>query len=448
MKITPVPLLLVALAWFCGHAGSLARGGDAQAVDSVLYVSVQGGEAGGGDKKAGGLVEVRQENESIAGVHLLNQAPILRPYKVAISASGKQIAMAAGDSDMPAVCLFRPGQGEVGRAELKGGVSDLTYAGEQLIIAASKGLFYRLGSEGAIEAEFSARELLSPPGRKGEHIRILPNEETAVVSFQKDDDDSEAQGNRLVVIDIGSFRPQADVALPRDKPDLHLGDDPKEQGPGPEVIVVFPDLDTLAVSLDLYGGIFFCSLEGLLKGELRETTFVSTGWEGRLGTAFPDRLLGFEWRGQWWLLVSNASPTDGFALLDISKRTVVARFPAAGGAEMPVLQGGRICTVLSGKTKRRMEGEVSKETLPRPELMVFELGDPAEVGPIVSTAVYPLPFDPVNIQPADRELLWVTGRTPEGGVVALVRAADGHILTQLPLPGEPVRALSWRDADP
>ncbi|MFQ3577862.1 MAG: hypothetical protein SNJ52_02480, partial [Verrucomicrobiia bacterium] len=269
MKIKRSFLLAAGLAALCGSAGSVSLGGEAR---SLLYVSVQGGQAGGGDEKSGGLVEVRQEGDAIGGLRLLNEAPLLQPYKMAGSASGELIALATGDKEEPAVHLFRRGQGAAGHAALKGAVSDLAFAGEALVVAASKGMFYRINGEGAIEAEFSARKLLTPPGRKGEHIRVLSEGDRAVVSFQKDDDDSEARGNRLVAIDLAKFQPVADVALPRDKPELHLDGDPKEQGPGPEVIVVFPDIDTLAVSLDLYGGILFCSLEGVLKGELREAT--------------------------------------------------------------------------------------------------------------------------------------------------------------------------------
>ncbi len=98
-------------------------------------------------------------------------------------------------------------------------------------------------------------KLLKPPANAPEDLVVDASGKFVVVSFQKDSSSGKKKGNRLVVLKQSDLSVVADLPLPRNYPDLHIQGNPKEAGPGPEVICISPTTDTLAVTLDLYGAV-------------------------------------------------------------------------------------------------------------------------------------------------------------------------------------------------
>lgn len=319
---------------------------------------------------------------------------------------------------------------------LEAEVSELAAFGDQALIAANKGLFFTIdpSAPGNIE-QWNARKELSPPGRKGEDVIILPDGKSALASFQKDDDNSDAKGSRIVVFDLSPLRLRHDLQLPRDRPELHIAGNPKEQGPNPEKLFVFPESNTLALTLDLYGAVAFMDLDAALKGEIKNYTAIPTSADRSWGTAFPDRGLGFRAQGGDWLLVTNASENGGFAVFDVQNRKFIAHYPAKVGAETPVLveSAGKIFSALSGKIKSRTDSGVEKVLQPLNELVVFDVsrlitGDPEaiEALPILGPAERVVATNDGNL------LLLNTSET-------LLIRPDGTVLDRQPAVGAPIR---------
>lgn len=387
---------------------------------------------------------------------LVDELP--RPFKLEVSPDGSTLAVVAGGKDSPRILWIpRPettdpdAEFQTHPIEIETEISDIAFAGDSLLVAAGKGRFHQIVPPGEIRNTLNARKALSPPGHKGEDFWVL-DDSRALISFQKDDSNTDALGNRLVLLDLDRFTFQHDISL-RDS--LELPDFPPAlapsiltRGPNPEVILAFPASDTICVSLDSFGAILFADLSNLLKGRLSNPKIVSTAPDGHFGTSFPDRLRAFSHGGSPKLLVSNACRSDaGGALvfLDVSTRSILATFPTPCGAEIPVQSDRFLATVLSGKTKLWQDGEVSSQSLPRPELIGFEL--PEDATPLTQESIrafsLPLPLNPVSIIALPGGRAVVLGNHETGGEALLINLSTPEILARQPLPGSPVRATLW-----
>lgn len=331
-----------------------------------IYFSFDGERAG-----VGRVIVFDDQIKTVEEVAI--DVPILAPYKLA--RAGGTIAVAVGGDQQPGLLLLSPN--EAPRIiPLSAEVSDLAASESAFVVAASKGLFFVVDAgSGEILSTLDARKALSPPGRKGEHLLLLPGSRRALVSFQKDDDNSTSTGNRLVLVDVDPLAVRADMPLPRDREDLHIALDPKESGPGPEVMVACAQANTLAITLDLYGAVAFTDLAAAMEGRLENLVLKPTSLDDTWGTAFPDRIALVERAGRDFLFVANASKDGGICLFDVAARKRVAHYPMAAGADMPVVfhAAGVAATVVSGKIKARGSDGLRKSEKPDTAIYLFDL---------------------------------------------------------------------------
>jgi hypothetical protein len=350
---------------------------------------------------------------------------------------GNYVVAAAESEGKPGLFIGATDGTSGGRfVPLESKVSELIPAGDHVLIAVSKGKFFLVDPERPDQWDvWNARKELSPPGRKGEDLLLLPDGRAAFASFQKDDDNSDATGSRVVLLDLAPLKLRHDLQLPRDRPELHIPGNPKEQGPNPEKVFVFPDSNVLALTLDLYGAVAFMDLDAALRGDIKNYSTLPTSGDGTWGVSFPDRGLGFQFAGGDWLLVTNASEGGGYTLFDARKRELVRHYPAKVGGEKPIFleSTGKIVSAQSGKVKRRAEDILEKEILPENELMVFDVaqlvqGDPAAM----QTVAVPFPPSLVVALASGNLLLF-------GSSEALILKPDGSIIERKQLLGSPIR---------
>lgn len=320
--------------------------------------------------------------------------------------------------------------------ETAGAISEIKSTEGIVIAATSKGRVYRLDPAKPTRIkEWSGRKSLTPPGRKGEDILLLPAKQAALVSFQKDDNDSDARGSRIVVLGFDDLTLRGDLQLPRDHPDKHLDGNPEEQGPNPEKIFAFPDSNTLAVTLDLYGAVAFMDLDAALDGRIENYSATPSSADGAWGTAFPDKGLGFRHGDRDWLLVTNASVDGGLALFDVAARQREHVFPTAVGCEAPFRVPGTdfLATVPSGKVKVAGAAGLDKSMRPGSDLILIDLAKPfadaARAIPIGSETSHAIPLENSN----------VVVFTISPPTAAVVDPATAAILGTTALPGAAIR---------
>lgn len=410
----------------CGSTGLAAatEGG-------VFFTFLECGESGGVAKAwvdAEGVLRVeRLETDSAK--------TLISPFKLA--RSGNFLAISAGADREPEIVSFDLQNGGTGRrTPLPAEVSDLAPAPEGFVVAMSKGRFARVDAvSGSIVAACDARKALDPPGRKGEFLLPLPDENRLLASFQKDDENSAALGNRVVVFELESLKPIADLSLPRDRNDLHLP--PKETGPGPEALAAFPGSNTLAISLDLYGAVAWTDLDTALGGKLENHTTVSSAPDGAWGTAFPDRFTPLNIAGRDLLLVGNAGKGAGLALFDVKKREKIGAFPTASGTDPAVVfpEKNLAVTVSSGKIKARGTDGLDKTSQPGTDLYILDLTPLNENSPPEFKAI-PLKVPTLRIAPLDKDSVLVFSESE----VLQVSIPAGKILQRANAPGKVVRA--------
>jgi len=367
--------------------------------------------------------------------------PVTHPYKLAHARAAGVVAVATGGDEQPALALLPLQGGEVISVPLPAEASDLAATDDLFLVAASKGRFAVIdAATGSVLSELNARKELNPPGRKGEFIRILPGGDKALVSFQKDDDNSPALGNRIVLLQMNPLEVHADMPLPRNHEDLHISGNPREQGPGPEVVMVCPKSNTLAVTLDLYGAIAFADLAAALQGNLENMSYVPTAVDGSWGNSFPDRATLVEVGDNEYLLVSNASLNGGLALFDVAKRQAIQHLPAAAGAEAPIdfPQLHKAITIVSGKLKSRSDQYLEKESAPpHGSLIIIDYAGLGIRKPATMETLE-LGLDARRIACAGENSVAIFGEQE----VVLVDIIQESILDRKPLPGPVIRALA------
>ena len=246
-----------------------------------------------------------------------------------------------------------------------------------LIGGASGNLLRVDAATASVGPRWSSRDRLRPSGHKPEDIAILAGGERALLSLQKDSSSGKHRGSRLVTVRLPTLEVEADLHLPRDRPDLHIEGNRKEQGPNPEVLVLSPATNTLLVTLDLYGALLLTDLDAALTGRLANERVFSADPQGRFGVAFPDRVVHLPaaaGRGEV-VLVANAGEDGGVVAVDLATRRRLAAVETPPGLDtLTHLRAlDAVAAASAGKLKVRIDGEVEKTSRPGRSLWLFPL---------------------------------------------------------------------------
>ncbi|MEZ0389247.1 MAG: hypothetical protein ACAI34_19375, partial [Verrucomicrobium sp.] len=329
-------------------------------------------------KASGGaaMLEVDEVTGEIRKHQPLGTADLDLPKKLAVSEDGQQVVVTSDEGTK--AWIYQTGEEPqlLGTVELEGKTEDVVAKAGSAFLVATKGWFYSINLKTAkIERSWNSRDGLTPPGRKGEDILLVPGKDQALVTFQKDSEKGKNLGSRVLLFDLKSFTPLGDLQLPRDHAGLHLGNDLREQGPNPEMMFIAPKTNTLVVSLDLYGALAFTELDSAMRGTWKRLQYMPCALSGGWGTAFPDRGVLFEAAEKEFLLVSNAAANGGMTLVDVGRRKVLQEFACPAGTENSVLlpTAKTAVTVVSGKIKSRGDEAVQSRMEPGKELLVFDL---------------------------------------------------------------------------
>lgn len=373
---------LAAIRVFAALCALLLLSSLATAAD--LYYSFIDGTAGGVAK----LVVDDRDGRVIEHVVLFRDEQCSTPYKLAVSESGQRVIVTnvvneVGNIIVVDQSISPPG---VKRLDLNAEPDEVRTFGERAIVGGDKGVVCVLDlAEGKVLSRWDARRALEPSGHRVEDILILSADRDGsarvLMTFQKDSSSGKHKGNRLVVADIckaGTLTVAHDLQLLRNRPELHYdaARNLAEQGPGPEVALASPATNTIFLSLDLYGAIALADLDAVLQGRWQNYVTLPAAVDESWGNSFPDRVVKFTVSDREFVLVANAGWEGGAALVDLSRRAIIARTPVRHGLDtlthVQVL--GKVVGTPSGKLKRRGETERDKTWQPGSELYVFEVG--------------------------------------------------------------------------
>lgn len=397
------------------------------------------------------MVEVDVSTSVLKPPQFIATSGLTSPKKLAISEAGDRVIVTTEEA--PAAWIYQTGSEPKLLAELNliKPTNAIAAQGNNALITTDEGLFHWINlTEAKIERSWSAKEQLHPPGNKGEGITFLPNEPVAFVAFQKDSGKGKRFGSRLLIFDPVQNRPRFDLLLPRNKPELHIEGNLKEQGPNPELVFISAKSDTVTLTLDLYGAIAFAKLSSALIGKWDTLDYYTTALDGSWGNAFPDRGLLFTVGEKDYLLISNASPNGGLVLFDVAERAIISKFPASAGCETPVFlpKSQRAVTVISGKKKTRSPSKLVQEYDPGKTLLVFTLSPLAEGK---TATMESIPFDqPVlrveALAPLQNDLLFlVLGKSDTENELVIYDLTKKEILHRKPAGGVINRLAVWRD---
>ena len=276
---------------------------------------------------------------------------------------------------------------------------------------------------GRVVSRWNVKGALHPAGNKPEDAHLVRDGRFAVVSFQKDSEKGKNRGNRLAIYDLPKPRLRADIQVVRNHPELHFQNNLQQRGPGPEVVLVSEETDTLLVTLDLYGAILLTDWRAALEGRLRNSKYLPSSLDGSWGTAFPDRAGLLRVKGRICALVFNAGTQGGAALVDLKGRAIISRVATPPGLERPVFLESltKAYSVCSGKTKKRATNDVDKWN--EPQKAIYEFRFEGDTSPEMKVRAFPLEMYAVKIAPINTEsklLLVAAGKKTDSADTLMV----------------------------
>ena len=345
----------------------LARTTSASDQVAEIGYSFQNGKAGGV-----AVAQIDTTSGKILDSKVLFESPDCRqPLKVRQTANQEYIVTNI-DEDNPSIFITGNAK-KLRQIELPTIPDDLQIADNQGLVTCDKDIIVAFDIERAkIIRSWDVGKLYRPRANGPESIFISSDKKYAVISFQKDNKTGKERGNRLGVYELPKMIQVADLQLPRDRKELHIEGNKKEQGPGPEVVIVSDN--TLSVTLDLYGAVGFMDWQAAIGNKIKNWSAVPTSLDGQWGIAFPDRVRKIQFGTHTTLLVFNAGVDGGAVLISPKQRRVLWKRPVPPGLERAIyLPKQRMAfSVCSGKTKTRRTSAIEKTYAPQPYLFAFD----------------------------------------------------------------------------
>ncbi len=406
------------------------------------------------DGERGGLARLIIDSETgEAGSHevLFASAECLHPRKLAVTDCGRYVIMASEESGRHNLYITNLQNDPPTTESLRflTEPDEIRTFGTRAIIGGSSGNVITIDlEEPTILARWNARRDLSPSGHKTEDLAVLPCGERAIMSFQKDNRSGRHRGSRVVIVTLPELETLYDLHLPRNRPELHFPDVPREQGPNPEVIHLSPRTNTFFVSLDLYGGAALADLDAVLEGRWSNLRYVTTAVDGSWGDAFPDRFVHFSRDGRDFVLALNSGEAGGGAVVDLEKREVIARAEMRHGLETPIYfeRLGLVVATPAGKLKRRGPEGLIRTFHPGGELHLLDVTRLASRGEmrVEKHEMEHLLFRAVPVEPRAGTLVLLTMGQEVPDHFGVFDLEKRELRAVIPARGEIVRTAAWR----
>jgi len=415
------------------------------------------------------IVEVNEETGNI-GHHAIicEDSRLSMAKKVRYNAAADRVGIINEGEEPPFVFLSKTSPPSlVGTADVDNLCDELRVYKRYFVTSCDKGeIVLFKGVDGSEQKTFKAKKELSPPGNRPEDIVVLKNRaepvvvkdmtepavesnsgnevkktDIAIVSFQKDNKSGKKIGNRIIALSLPELKLKGDVLIPRNHPELHVAGNHKLSGPGPEVLLVSEETNTVLTTLDFYGAIGMMDLDGVIKGNLKNYRSFSLDKEGKWGTAFPDRACLVNINGHHFALITNAGLNGGTNLIDLETRTIVRRFNTPPGLEAPSYLPSCMTavSVCSGKTKYRKGNEIIKEYHPDKKLYTFDFSG------LSGSDVSAITLSTTNIRIEGKALIGVNKETSPLVLISakdtllVVNAIDGEVIEKIQSIGIPQR---------
>jgi hypothetical protein len=386
------------------------------------------------------IVEIDVEQGKIVGSNsLYSSANLKAPNKVRRSRDRQWLILSNEDKVGPHL-HFVARDGGATRTVVLPDSPDEFRVHERFLLATCSGdwLAQVRVPDGVVERTWNAENLLDPKGNAPQDIQFVVDGNHVVISFQKDSKKGTKRGNRLAIFRVPEMIKVADLQLPRDHPELHLGVESQEEGPGPEVVLVARTSDRLLATLDLYGAVLITDWKAALRGEFANAKTLPTSLDQSWGTAFPDRLVEMYFAGQPYVLVCNAGSQGGAVVASMNSRRIVWKREVPPGLENPIyirsLQ--RAYSVCSGKTKQRQGQEIVKSYHPQAGVFVFDFTTAKAVRDEPVRRVAELfTMQRIAQVPGDRPLLLIAGGATNPDQLVLFDPKTETVLDQQPAIG-------------
>ncbi|MDG2382517.1 MAG: hypothetical protein P8N76_12675 [Pirellulaceae bacterium] len=334
-------------------------------------------------KSSGGIATaiVAPDTGKIVGYRTLLDSPkCLRPLKVRRTPNGQLVVTNYSKKDPQLFIVSLSKTKTAQKVRLPAEPDELRIVDNQGIVTCEKDILAIVDiARARVESSWDVSKVYRPAANSPQGIFITANQQYAVISFQKDSVTGKKKGSRLAVYELPKMIRVADLQLPRNRPEVHIKTNRKEQGPGPEIS--FVSGNTLMVTLDLYGGVGFMDWSAAKINRMQNWTDLPTSLDGRWGVAFPDRVCPVSLGNFRGILVCNAGEAGGIVLVDLNQRNLVWKQPVPPGLEHPVFipELKKAYSVCSGKIKIRQKKKVTKVYHPQKSLYCvdFTSGDVA-----------------------------------------------------------------------
>ncbi len=201
----------------------------------------------------------------------------------------------------------------------------LVRAGRAVILG-HQGSVFRLDADrpGVVSGAVDLKRALEIHDSALAGAAFSPDGARIVVLVAEDSPDGRREGGRLVVLRWPSLAVVHSISLPRSHPELHYPSGSRERNPMPVAIQLFPESNTAALALNLYGAVAFTDLDALLDGRLENYSELPTSRDESFGAGYPTALFPVEVAGRQLVLADNSGGEGGMAVFDPASRKRLA----------------------------------------------------------------------------------------------------------------------------
>lgn len=327
-------------------------------------------------------------------------------------------------NDAPWVLAFDPAKTGAApkRIVLGDRPMELRVAGNYLLTTGHRGMLHLIDP-----ATDTVAATWTPPAGVGRvtDFAALPDGSAVIGIARQDSATGTVKGHRVMVFDLPTLKLRHDLQLPRDQAKLHYKSAGKDNGPGPLFLLLSPETNTLIIGLNAYGAVQLADLDGVLKGEWRNSTVIPTSADGALGTSFPSVGSLFTAGGRHYALIGNGSVEGGSVLIDLAARKITQHLATGPRSlNLPIHQPGRkrIVALSTGVEYTRGDAGVNDKHVEPSHFFVIDVA-PLESGGEATVKRITLPefiYEGAPADPANDDLWVLAVRNPQTAALSFV----------------------------